>query len=232
MQVSWTIIKDFCQTRNISIQYLDLGDSYELKAFDGLFTLECSIPRSDTADTADFEATLKPSGNASFRSGHYATYVSVRQTAATGANGTVWAMRNPVGSGKTMYVERINLQMSFDAGTPLGRSLLRYFIVGFMSATPSGGTTQTAAKLDSTNAASIGPDIRSLDTGLTTTSVNFGNAITVIGCPASDGATTSYTKNHADYIAKLAPGEGICIRLAVAAVIGQGLTGEIVWSER
>ena len=31
---------------------------------------------------------------------------------------------------------------------------------------------------------------------------------------------------------KLAAGEGLCIRLNVAAVIGTSLTGTIVWSER
>jgi hypothetical protein len=63
MVVEYSIIKDFCTTRALSIQYVDLGDSYELSAFDNIFKLECNLPKSDTTNTTDFETNLKPGGN-------------------------------------------------------------------------------------------------------------------------------------------------------------------------
>jgi hypothetical protein len=64
MQVAWTILKGFVSTRYISIQYLDLGDAYWLKAFDDLFELECNLPKGiDDADTLDFENNFKSSSN-------------------------------------------------------------------------------------------------------------------------------------------------------------------------
>jgi hypothetical protein len=47
------------------MQWIDLTDSYELKAFDGMFVLECNLPKSDTADTTDFETYFKTAGNIS-----------------------------------------------------------------------------------------------------------------------------------------------------------------------
>lgn len=162
--------------------------------------------------------------------GYYSTPVNVRQTAATAANATVWSLRNPAASTKTVYIERIYLMMDFDSGTPLGRTLQRYDLERFTTATPTAGTAITVVKMDSSDPTSAVTDVRFLDTGLTTTSVAFGTPFATLGCPATDATTTIYVREAIGF--KLAPGEGICIRLNVAAVIGQGLTGEIVWSER
>lgn len=63
MQVTWEIFKTIATERNLSVQWIDLGDSYELKLIDGMFILDCNIPRSDVARTTDFETNYKPTGN-------------------------------------------------------------------------------------------------------------------------------------------------------------------------
>ncbi len=161
---------------------------------------------------------------------YYSAPVNIRQTAATAANSTVWAIRNAVASTLSVYVETIYLLMSFDTATPITRSLQRYQIQRFSTATPTGGTSISIAAMDSADPATNVTDARFLDTGLTTTSVVFDNPIAIIGCPATDATTTQYTRVNVGI--RLAPGEGLCIRLTVAAVVGQGLTGEVVWSER
>jgi hypothetical protein len=62
MVVSWDIFKEFCTSRTLSIQYVDLGEMYDLRLFDGGFSLQCSIIK-DTDECAEFEATFKANGN-------------------------------------------------------------------------------------------------------------------------------------------------------------------------
>lgn len=161
---------------------------------------------------------------------YYSAPVAIRQSAATASGGTVWAMRNPVGSTKIVFIESVHLLLSFDAGTPLGRSLQKYDLVRFSAATPTAGTSITPVSADSTSSSSAVTDVRFLDTGLTTTSVSFGNALATMSVPASDGATTTYVRNNSPI--RLMAGEGLCIRLNGAAVVGQGVCGDIIWSER
>jgi len=168
--------------------------------------------------------------NIATATGYYSVPVNIRQSATTAANATVFSMRNAAASTKTVYIEWIELLMAFDSGTPLGRSTQRYDLVRFSVATPTAGTTETVVAMDSSAAATQVTDVRFLDTGLTTTGVVFGTAFATVGCPASDGATANYIRQG--IAIKLAAGEGFCIRLNVAAVVGQSLTGEIVWSER
>lgn len=65
MKVSWTIFKGFVQSRLLSIQWLDLTNKYWMKAFDGLFELECELLKdpSDTTELLDFENNFKALGN-------------------------------------------------------------------------------------------------------------------------------------------------------------------------
>lgn len=162
---------------------------------------------------------------------YYSANVNIRQTAATTAGNTVWAMRNPAASTVSLVIEKISLKMDFDSTDPVSAKLLRYGFYRFSTATPSGGTTITAIKASNLAAAS-GADIRFADTGLTTTSVVFESApFAVVACPAVKGTVVYYERG--DVYTKLAAGEGLAIRLeTVDATIGQGLTGEIVWSIR
>lgn len=63
MQAEWNILKGFVNSKQLSIQYLDLGDAYELRAFDGVFELSCNMPKDGGTDVVDFETNFKPKGN-------------------------------------------------------------------------------------------------------------------------------------------------------------------------
>lgn len=182
------------------------------------------VPGTTASKQALDIAILSPVTN------YYSVPVAIRQSAATAANATIWTMRNAAASTKTVIIERIYLMISFDAGTPITRSFQRYDLERFSAATPTAGTAITVVSQDSSNPATQVTDVRFLDTGLTTTGVTFGTSFCNIGVPASDGATNSYVREIVGF--KLAPGEGFAIRLNVAAVVGQDLDGEIVWSER
>jgi hypothetical protein len=163
-------------------------------------------------------------------SGYYSAPVNIRQTAATGSGATVWAMRNSATSTITVFIERIELLLAFDSGTPITRSLQRYDLVRFSTAIPTGGTAVSVAQMYSGDSGTQVADVRFLDTGLTTTGVVFNPAFCTIGCPATDATTTKYQREGIALI--LGVGEGFCIKLNGAAVIGQSLSGEIIWSER
>ncbi len=68
MQVQWSAFKSFVDSRFLSIQWIDDGNFYILKAIDSAFTLECNIDKnpSDTTDLTDFETNYKAKGNQSF----------------------------------------------------------------------------------------------------------------------------------------------------------------------
>lgn len=161
----------------------------------------------------------------------YAVPISLRQTATTAANATVFAMRNPAASAKTIYIEEFSLNISFDAATPLGRQTLGYDFCRFSAATPTGGTSLTVIKMDNASSATAVTDVRFLDTGLTTTSVVFETPFHTLNVAAVSGVSaTSMIEVTIPLV--LAPGEGFCVRLDVAALVGQGLNGSIMWSER
>lgn len=161
---------------------------------------------------------------------YYSLPVNIRQSTTTAANTTVWAMRNASGSPKQVVIEKIQLSMAFDAGTPLGRSLQRYEVRRFNTATPTGGTALTPVQMDLLAPATVVTDARAVDTGLSVTSVVFDNSFFVISCPATDATVVQYVRTGIPM--KLAAGEGLAIRLNVAAVAGQSICGEVTWSER
>lgn len=160
----------------------------------------------------------------------YATKVNIRQSAATAAGVTVWSMRNATGSTKTVTIININLIINFDGTTPLAPATLRYDIRRFDTATPTSGTAQTPDPMLGTNPSSQVTDVRSVDTGLTVTSVVFKNIFSTIGVAAQKGTGSYYIRD--DVPIQLSPGEGLAIQLSNDAIIGLSLTGEVVWSER
>lgn len=162
---------------------------------------------------------------------NYVTSINIRQTTASAIGTTVWSFRN-TSETKIVFIKKATIVMSYDGATPLFRSTVKYSVNGFGVATPTGGTSQTPARLDSSAPASFGPDIRSLDTGLTTTSVVFGPDGTIIACPVVEGASVKFERISENFTIRLGPGEGICLRLNTAAVVGISLSGELIWSER
>jgi len=162
--------------------------------------------------------------------GYYSAPVNLRQTAATAAGATVWSMRNSSSSTVLVFIERISLLLAFDSITPTTRATPRYDLARFSTATPTGGTSISVTQMYSGDGSTQVTDVRFLDTGLTTTGLVFNPPFATIGCPATDATTTKYERMGISLI--LGVGEGFCIRLNTASIIGQSLTGEIVWSER
>lgn len=169
--------------------------------------------------------------------GAYIANINVRQSAATAANSTIWTMRNVSGPA-TVYIRHIRLMVSFD-GTAAATTTLRYDLMRFDTATPTGGTAVTVVKKRSTYGTSVVSDVRFLDTGLTTTGVNFGAAFHTVGLAAS--VTNGIMEEDLDYATsierynapfELASGEGLAIRLNVAAVVGLSIRGSVTWDEK
>lgn len=159
----------------------------------------------------------------------YKIPIRIRQSATTAAGVTVFAMRNPTTSTRKVFLGSIHLNAAFDTGTGLTRALLGYDIVRFSAATPTGGTAIAVIPLDTTNATSQVTDARFLDTGLTTTGVVFETPFVTVGVPAVDGSVSHYDNT---YCLVLAPGQGLCFRLNVQALVGQSISGHIGWREQ
>lgn len=66
MEIIWSEFKKAVDERGLSIQYIVHQGNYLLKAIDGAFILDCSLPIGvGDADTTDFETNYKANGNRS-----------------------------------------------------------------------------------------------------------------------------------------------------------------------
>jgi hypothetical protein len=65
IDVTWPQLKEFVDSRALSVQWIDNGDQYLLAAVDGIFTLTHAMDKdpSDTACIDEFEGTYKIEGN-------------------------------------------------------------------------------------------------------------------------------------------------------------------------
>ena len=62
--VDWAILKSFATARNISLQWVDLGQSYWIVGIDGTFALETTLIKAlQVEEVADFETSFKATGN-------------------------------------------------------------------------------------------------------------------------------------------------------------------------
>jgi hypothetical protein len=190
-------------------------------------------PTSKAARVTPYDSSANE--QAPFPTGAYSLPVNIRQTAASAANSTVWTMRN--GASKKMFFRRILLEILFD-GTASAGNTLKYMLARFTAATPTGGTSLTPVKMQTTFAASTLADARFLDTGLTTTGITFETEWATLAIPASVTAQSLFFNlpfigsNEAKEPFVLNPNEGLAIRLQNAAIIGLGIVGSIHWDER
>ena len=159
----------------------------------------------------------------------YIAFISVRQGATTAAGAVIWAMRNAAAATKSAYIDEIRIQMAFDTATPLIRSIPRYSIKRFSTATPTGGIAITPTRFDTSNATPQVSDIRTASGGLTTTGVVQAETIAIPGVPAVEGSVMNLSLINLGI--RLAPGEGVLIDLLTTAVIGQYIGGSVIWSE-
>lgn len=161
--------------------------------------------------------------------------VQIIQSTNSAANTLVWSMRNL--GGTTITIQRIYLVHSFNGTAAATTS--RYDIVRFRDATPTGGTALTVVKRDTASAASGVTDARFLDTGLTVASVTFDTAAAHVGGARQNGSASVFDLDLVHIRRDLATDEGIVLanndglglRLGVAAVAGDSLTGFVQWLE-
>jgi hypothetical protein len=206
------------------------------------------IQSGATADTLTVDPASKAARVTPYRSSgteidsapvsSYLLPLNIRQTAATVAGTTIWAMRN-TGS-RTVYLRHLRLIMGFD-GTAVAANTPRYELIRFTSATPTGGNALIPIKKRTAYPGSSVGDARELNTGLTVTGVTFdAGSFLVIGRPISvtsgisDMDVDFALGGQSDYsMLELAVGEGLAIRIvSVNTVIGVSLTGMIEWDER
>lgn len=189
-----------------------------------------------TFDTVTGTGSTKISQNTSETTSgktRYFTSFQTQQTAATAANATVWAMRNAAASTRSVFLESISCRMGFNAANPVIRTEEGYVFQRFSGATPTGGTAMTAGLGDTTDAASQVTDIRFLDTGLTTAGVTFvANNLATMMCDTTQGISCQQPILVPPAGIKLAPGEGLAMRLDSAAVAGMSIGCNIAWREQ
>lgn len=167
----------------------------------------------------------------------YRLPIALRQTAASVANSVVWAMRNLGIPNRPVWLRRLQVNASFDGTAAASTS--EYQLQRFRTATPSGGAALTVVKHNTDDGASVITYAEVLDTGLTVAGVDFDTSGLAIGAPRQVGASSQFDfeweglaaggANSGMFIVK--PTDGICLRLGVAAVIGDALRGYIYWEE-
>lgn len=190
-------------------------------------------------------ATLYDSaGNEIFSTpdGSYLANIDLRPGAITaGASVALWAMRNA--ASKTIFIRRLFLTGSVNPTTSAASSWY-YSLNRFATATPTGGNAGTILKKKNSYGSSTITDIRQIaaaaTSGLTTTSVVFEAAFSILTGPRHVGAVAALDLNFlssAQYEKyapfELAANEGFAILIPTnAAVSGDFLTGFIEWDEK
>lgn len=168
--------------------------------------------------------------------------VNVRQTAATAANNAVWALWNPTGSTKTIYIRAIQLQMFFDGVA--AATLMKYELVKYITMTAFGtGTALTPLhKRTSLSGAGVG-QARVLDTGMTLTggvaqsSIQIGaqGRVTQTATNFSSFMTQPMSQNERGTLSalaiELAAQEALVIRQSATSVVGDNIIGYVEAAE-
>lgn len=148
-----------------------------------------------------------------------------RQTGTPAADVTIWALRNTSAT-KVWHIARIILRASFDGTAAATHAIYR--LVRFAGATPSAGTAITGIQKDTGVALPTDYDAREAVAGITTTNLTFDTGFAVLGCQrqvsANAGLTLDFTRDEERPLVLL-PGQGLCIRLGAAGVIGDYICG-------
>jgi len=124
-RVDWATIKQFAQDKNVSIQYVDFGNEYELVAVDGAFIITSVLDKepTDTTELDDFETNFKPAGNAKI---DLNTYTSNELNVTTVADGliaddqlpvTVVSANCPTLTGSKWRTEQSNTEVNISTGS-------------------------------------------------------------------------------------------------------------------
>jgi hypothetical protein len=197
----------------------------------------------DTTSKAARATLYDSAGNeiAAPASGSYVAQIDLRPGAITaGAAVALWAIRN-LGS-KVAYIRRILLQGSVNPTTAVASSWY-YTLNRFSAATPTGGNSITVLKKRNSYGSTSVTDARQIasaaTSGLTTTSVTFEAAFSVLAGPRNNAANAVLDLNFCTSALErfntfeLAVNEGLAILLPTnASIAGDFMTGHIEWDER
>ena len=104
--VNWTIFKQFVDDRKLSVQWIDLGNKYFLKAFDGLFILACRIDKnpSDTSELDDFQDNYKGDGNKPLEERASLKMMKGKKSTTSGVAELLMKIPGQPGSGQGRYI--------------------------------------------------------------------------------------------------------------------------------
>jgi hypothetical protein len=199
---------------------------------------------ADTTTSNALKVSLyDPSGNALQVVPTYAgiALINIRQSAAQGANTTVWGLYNS-SSSKIVYIQSINLQLFFD-GTAVATNM-KYALMKMTGITTfSGGTIVTPShKITSLSGAQVS-QARFLDTGLTTTGgtaqAAFWNGAqgrvtqttTVFDSTLFSIPTGSASGQLVGTNIQLAQNEALILQNLVTGVIGDNVLGSVEFLE-
>ncbi len=187
---------------------------------------------------------LDSAGNAIYPiapTGSYLANINIRHTVADAGASAVFAMRNPAASTKTCFIRAIRGRVTFD-GTAVAATSCAYEFIRFSGGDPSTGTTLPRVKKRSSYANSqiLDANAQQKSGVLTMTSVTYdpNGPFNVVRLPTS--VTSGIAGFDIDLLTaglsyegfELAVGEGLAIRLNVAAIIGLGIAGSVEWDER
>ncbi len=86
--VKWSEMKAIVDSRNLSVQYVELSDVYKLTVIDGPYTLIMDLDKnpSDITDLIDFETNYKPNGNGRVREESFTTDRRLRVETSESSN--------------------------------------------------------------------------------------------------------------------------------------------------
>ncbi|HUH47845.1 MAG TPA: hypothetical protein VLZ54_11875 [Arenibacter sp.] len=156
-----------------------------------------------------------------------------RLTAVMAANSVIWSFFNPASSGTNLRIKRVSFTIGYDGVSTPESS--HFQLVRFSGAALSGGTTLVPAKANSKQRVSVVPTMRqSPSTPLVTTgAVIEATPLMSTQNQRDTAATTSEVQvwGTSDDGPVINPGEGLCLRIVLASVIGDYLSGMVSYLE-
>jgi hypothetical protein len=168
--------------------------------------------------------------------------VTVRQSAATAAGAITWGIWNPTGSGRTLHIRSIQLQLFFDGVA--AATLMKYELIKYTGVTAfSGGVAVTPMHKRTSLAAAVLGQARVLDTGLTATGgvaqsafqIGIMGRVTQTATNFQSFLTQPLAANERGTInamsIELAPQELLALRQAAVSVVGDNIVGLVETAE-
>lgn len=168
------------------------------------------------------------------RGGYMLPIIHQRLSAALVAGATIWSMRN--GTNFLISIRRILLTLGFSGAAATSTSA--YQLYRFSGATPTGGNALTVAKRNSAYPPTSIIDARfNYAASLGVAGVIFETAFAATGVQRQLAATQLFDLDYSDVFGgdrinlRLAPGEGLAIKIDNTGVIGDTIGGIVDWNE-